>query len=176
MTKRPAFTLIETLAAVALAAVLLVVSFQIVAGVGRAQWVMTQRDAAADWADGVLDVIRGDVLNARRVRVENGTLRLDGYNALDPQTLSPSGRLASVVYRVQDIAGRRWLVRSQTLDDALTNAARTSQPLCPDVAQLAVVATRRKGDEPDAMPARVAVRIVPNDPAAMPAEEVIFVR
>ena len=176
MNERNGFTLIETLAACALAALLLLVALQVVGSVGRSQRTMTRRDDATAWADGVLDVIRADVLNARHVTVADGELRIDGYNALDPATLRPSNRPARVIYRVRPIAGRPWLARSQTRLDDLTNAATTTQPLCPDVAALAVVATRDLAAEPDAMPARVAVRLTSTDPAATAVEEVIYVK
>lgn len=107
------FTLVELLAATVLSAVLVVAMLLIVAGIGRDRREIARR-AAADVPAELIEVLRWDLLSARAIEFrENGVL-LSGYGSLDRQTLSPlSHRPAEVVYQVEELAGRPWLVRRQ---------------------------------------------------------------
>ncbi len=139
---RGGFTLVETLVALALSALLMVACFRVIAAVGRGQATMA-RAAEADVLPGsplseAMATLRRDLTNARYVRAGDNVLTLTGYGGLDPTSLRPTHRPTRVTYRVRRAGGRAWLVREQSELDVPTNGGRTVAVVCSDVTVLAV--------------------------------------
>lgn len=136
--RNTAFTLVEALATMALASLLVLAGFRVIASVGRGRAAMIERDPVAGHAAaaGVLELVRWDLSNARFVRAGEDELSLYGYNAFDAQTLAPVHRPVRVVYRIRRAGGRGWLVREQTNLDVSNNRNRWTQLVCPDVSTL----------------------------------------
>ena len=97
---RRAFTLIEMLMATVLAAVLLGGVLMVVSAISR--------DAASAAAPGpqslqpAVCLLEWDLSNAATMQLSDDgqSFTLVGNNALDPETLSPTGRMARVVYQI----------------------------------------------------------------------------
>lgn len=146
------FTLLELLAASALAAVLMVVLLQVIASLTRGK-VVLDRQAAADrapWQSDLVENIRWDLTNASEGIAETNRLRLTGHGSLDRATLAPTHRPVTVVYALEQLGGRTWLVRRQSPRRSLTNQRGWSELVCPDVTGFVV--------EPVEAPARPGAR------------------
>lgn len=162
-----AFTLLELLAATALAAVLMVVLLQVVASMARGK-VVLERDAAADtapWQSDLLENLRWDLTNTVEGTAEPGRLRLSGHGSLDRATLEPEHRPVNVSYAVEQRGGRSWLVRRQSPRGGLTNERGWSELVCPNVASFIVEPV----EAPDPVWAKIGVRRPPRAPVTLDA-------
>jgi hypothetical protein len=107
------FTLVETLAATVLAALLLITVMTVIASLGRERRDMARRAVADPTAD-LVDVIRWDLVNARDVTPTRDGVSIDGFASLDPKSRERAGhRPVRVLYEVRRSTGRSWLVRRQ---------------------------------------------------------------
>lgn len=148
--RRSAFTLIELLAATALAALLLAAGFRVIGSLGRARAVLARQEQSRTYVAETLDLLRWDLANARYMKSSPGELTLTGYGSLDPQTFAPRHRPVTVRYRLAAPGeapgeadggvgatgggGRAWLVREQIDLDSSTNRNRSSALVCAGVA------------------------------------------
>jgi prepilin-type N-terminal cleavage/methylation domain-containing protein len=132
--RRPAFTLVELLAATALAAMLLAAGFRVVGSLGRARAALARQDLARSYAAEAVDLLRWDLANARYMKSVPGDLTLTGYGGLDPDSLAPRHRPVTVRYHLAAAAGRNWLVREQADLDVATNRNRSSALVCSGLA------------------------------------------
>jgi prepilin-type N-terminal cleavage/methylation domain-containing protein len=89
------FTLIELLAASALAALLMLVLFQVIGSLGRSRAALERATASevqsatqTAWKSDLLELIRWDVANAADVSVKPELVTLIGHSALDRQSLA----------------------------------------------------------------------------------------
>lgn len=147
--RQSGFTLIELLAASALAAMLVLVLFQVIGSLGRTRAALAgeqRRDARSavhePWKSDLLDLLRRDLANATERRFEPGRLGLVGHGSLDRRTLAATHDPAAVVYEVQRRGAQRCLVRRQADADGGTSA----EVLCFDVTGFDVQPfTRRTG-------------------------------
>ncbi len=125
MRHRTAFTLVEMLAALMIAAMLLVGTLMVVRSLAQhmPRKLSDQREITPD--SGVLqrlsDLLRRDLQHAQGMRFNRGQLRLIGYGAIDAASQMPSFRPARVVYAIEDIGGVAWLTRRQSDLDVLSN-------------------------------------------------------
>lgn len=121
MTKRPseprrrrgAFTLVELLAASALAAALMIASMQVIRAIGRPPASANRAAPLAAHGD-LRELIRLDLANAYSVRPSHGAVDIAGYVYLDDATRAPTHRPAMASYSIRAVGGRRCLIRTQT--------------------------------------------------------------
>ena len=134
------FTLIELLAASALSAVLMVVVLQVIASLARDRVVLARDDAAgpAPWQGHLVENLRWDLLNADEGTAAPNRLRLVGHASLDRETLAPGHRPVTVVYALESLGGRTWLVRRQWPRGGGSDERGWSELVCPDVAGFVV--------------------------------------
>lgn len=111
--KRHAFTLIELMATVALAGVLMLALLQVITATGRTQRMMASTPVSSvdPWQRAVA-VIERDLQSARSATFHDGVLVLEGVGGWDPSTLEPNHEPAVVRYRRID-AEPPLLVREQ---------------------------------------------------------------
>lgn len=122
MTRPAGFTLLELLLASALTTMLMVAVLGLVAQSGHPadqRGDPASRDAAVD---GLIDALRSDLEHAVAVRADEANrVELLGHAGLDAASRERSHRPVRIVYRIEEIDGRRWLLREQRLLDVLTN-------------------------------------------------------
>lgn len=126
---RRGFTLVELLAATALAVMLAAGSLRVVASI-RAD-VAAQRDRSltdAAAADQLVDLIRDDLTHAASYSQIGGKVELIGYGSLDRSDFdqrrknsNASHQPVRIEYFIQRLGDVNWLVRRQTDLNALTN-------------------------------------------------------
>lgn len=133
---RRAFTILEMLAATALAALLMLAVLHVIGSVGRTRAAMAREPDGACRAD-LLDTLRLDLAHSTGVRYQTDGVTLTGHAGLDRATLAPSHEPVTVTYGITILAGRAWLYRLQ--------APRTAggrrpwrELLCPDVTAFGV--------------------------------------
>jgi hypothetical protein len=124
---RPAFSLIELVAALALATLL---TIAVLAGMrsmvaGLPGIASSSCSAGADAR--LADLLRFDLSQASSIRQTDGSLYLAGYSGLDASTFQPTHRPVIVAYSERAVAGRDWLVREQTALDVLSTRGTWSE-------------------------------------------------
>lgn len=122
MKEKQGFTLVEVVAALALAGVLLTVLLTVTTRVNSAR-AADRRDRIR--ADGLIGLLRHDLIHARSLESSPNNIIITGYGGLDRRTLEPTHRPARVTYRVLRIDGETGilpvLVREQVDLDNRTN-------------------------------------------------------
>ncbi len=127
MNRARGFTLVELLLATALSTLLLLGVTAVIASLGSA----AQREGRGQQAahaigpaavDAWVRLLREDMANASEVEVSgDNELTLIGHAALDPRSGERTHRPARVVYAVERIGARDWLVRRQHALDELNS-------------------------------------------------------
>ncbi len=110
---RRGFTIIELLAASALAALLTLAGFRVIASINRSNAVMAKQESAAPDTAAVVELLRHDLLHARYIKTARNSLSLAGHGGVSPADYSPTHLPALIVYRVQRVGNHSWLVREQ---------------------------------------------------------------
>lgn len=187
MRRRTAFTLIELLAASALAAVLMLVMFQVIGSLGRTRAALSRasddagRGSAVQspWKSDLLDALRWDLANAATAKLEANRVTLAGHGSLDRRTLAASHEPVEVTYRLErrGAGGRTCLVRREVPRGAATNDRGWSELLCADVSRFAVEPVRSAGLlglRRDALAGPLRVRL--DGPGGVLVDEVIVVK
>ena len=181
--RRSGFTLIELLAASALAAVLIVVMFQVIGSLGRTRAALAaaagdgRGGAHAAWKADLLDTLRRDLANATAVRIDAGRVEITGHRSLDRHTLAAADEPVTTVYELAGPAGRASLVRRQSPRGVPTNEPAWTELLCADVSEFSlqpVAAGRIAFVRPDPLATPLRVRIT--GPAGRMLDEVIVTR
>jgi prepilin-type N-terminal cleavage/methylation domain-containing protein len=114
MRNQAGFSLMEMLAAVTLASVLLMVLLIVATSASRSGQAAAAHAATSERSAATLELIRVDVLAALRMQLPEGGLIVEGVGVLDPRTLEPAHRPGRIEYRVADWGdGLRGLVRTQ---------------------------------------------------------------
>jgi hypothetical protein len=123
----PAFTLLEVLVATVLATLLMVGVLAVVADLGASGVVAPAKarpEAALgpEAADAWVRLLREDLNHASAVHAaDENEMTLVGYAALDTPARERTHRPVRVLYRIQEVRGRRWIIRRQEALDVLTN-------------------------------------------------------
>lgn len=169
------FTLIETLAATALAALLMLAMLALIEAIGRTNTAMARSDGHRDErCRRIADLIALDLRHADEVTRDDAGRRLVlvGPVGLNERTLEPVHRPAEVVYELCPVArtprfdvgeeARRrdanaqspvtWLVRKQANDDVPTNRHTWSQLVCAGVNRLELAPARTASRPTDQAP------------------------
>lgn len=142
-----AFTLMELLLALVLSAVLMMGVLAVVTNLGSPGLSASSTNAAADGAgttvppeiDAWVELLRGDLAHASHVSARPDRIALTGYGALDTASCERTHRAVAVLYALEDIDGRRWLVRRQAALDVLTNRNRQRDLVCTGIERFSLV-------------------------------------
>ncbi|MEI7835334.1 MAG: prepilin-type N-terminal cleavage/methylation domain-containing protein [Planctomycetota bacterium] len=142
MTHRRGFTLIEMLLALMVSAILMTGVLAVVTGLGArglaaAPHAESERMTSA--VDAWVRLLREDLANAKVGEGSGNELVLTGYLALAGSERERTHRPARVVYRLEEIAGRPWLVRRQAVLDVLSNDNLQRDLVCRGVKRFALV-------------------------------------
>ncbi len=138
MKHRNGFTLIEALAATALAAIMMTAVMSVVSAIARSDKASGGDVHDADWRGRVIQVIRRDLQHADEVQSLEDRVILTGYVSLDRETLKPTHRPAVVTYAINQYAGKSWLLRTQTDLESRSLHNAWTQVVCSGVRGLAV--------------------------------------
>lgn len=177
---RKAFTILEMLAATALAALLMLAVLHVIGSVGRTRAALA-REFDPAWRAQVLETLRLDLTHSTGVRYEPNGVTLTGHAGLDRATLAPDHKPVTVAYGLATVAGRNWLYRRQT-----PRAGSGRQPwrelLCADVTTFSVRPAAAPADRPAAHgdqeeePLPVAVSVEITGPAGAIARETVVLK
>jgi type II secretory pathway component PulJ len=183
-TKPSAFTAIELVAATALSTLLMVALMMVTASIGRSQAAFEVQERDKGWSEAAVRLIHQDLLNATAVHPEQNRLVLEGHCGLDEQ-MERVHLPVMVVYELNEIGDRKWLVRRQTPRQADEHAAELMELVLADVEGFEVQVV----EEPESsigsampaarrpqMPSRVQVTMESSDPARQPVEQTIVLR
>lgn len=138
MMHRRGFTLIEMMAATALAAIMMVAVISVVSALARHDTVSLADTHDADVRHRLTSVIARDLRHAEYFDSEDNRLTLAGPVSLDPVSLSPTHRPAVVTYEVTEYAGRDWLLRTQVDPESRALDNRWAQLVCDGVRGLSI--------------------------------------
>lgn len=114
-TSLPAFTLVELMLATALTAVLMMAVMSSLAAMNSRQ-AATSPSAQSSSEDAVMALLEQDLLNARTWQSRSDGFCLKGFCAMDPSTKAACDLPVTVLYSVQTVANRSWLIRRQEPD------------------------------------------------------------
>jgi hypothetical protein len=164
----------------------MVAMLMVVAGLGRDRKEMTKR-LAADVPAELTEILRWDLLAARTIQQRDGSIILTGYGSLDPKTLSPAAhRPVEVVYEVQQLGDRPWLIRRQ--QDPGKPKTASAELVCAGVRAIGVIpielsdgpAKETKATDlakgPVTMTAQVRLSIAFDTPGRRPIDETVVLR
>jgi hypothetical protein len=127
------------LAASALAALLFVALSGVLRSLAIQRRTLLAGKTQEPWRVQLSERLRWDLANARTMRSRFGELRLVGYGSCDFATGEPMFRRSEIVYFVQNVDTRRWLLRKEIHpDDATLNNQRT-ELVCTGVTDLGVI-------------------------------------
>ena len=157
MRNARAFTLLELLMATVLMSLLMVGVLAVVATLGKAEIASGGQMHAsvalpAEAMDAMVNLLREDLSQAGDVAVQANELTLTGYTALGGAARESTHRPAEVAYKLEDVDGRRWLIRRQAALDVLTNRNVQRDLVCCGVTRFCLtrVAGTDRGQEPAA--------------------------
>jgi prepilin-type N-terminal cleavage/methylation domain-containing protein len=179
------FTLIELLAASALAALLMLVLFQVIGSLGRSRAAL-ERAAASEvqsatqtaWKADLLDLIRWDVANAADVNFKPGVLTLTSHGALDRQSLAAKQEPVMIVYAIEHRGNTDCLVRRQVRRDGSSGDAGWSELVCANVTRFEMSPVRSPGiqSSSSSSSSSSAARVRIEGPAGVVLDDVIVVK
>jgi len=110
-------TLIELMAALAIAAAVSAGALAVTAGLGRSGRAGAADQTRYELGDGLHRLLEAELAHAERYRKTPGGFQLQGHWALE----GPSARIAhlpaTVTYELKPSAGRKWLVRTQQVEN-----------------------------------------------------------
>jgi prepilin-type N-terminal cleavage/methylation domain-containing protein len=172
------FTLIELLAASALAALLMLVLFQVIGSLGRSRAAL-ERAAANQlqsatqtaWKSDLLDLIRWDLANAADVDLKPGVATLTTHGALDRQSLAAKQEPVTVVYSIERRGKANCLVRRQVRRDGSSpGAAGWSELVCANVTRFEMSPVRSPRSQSS------STRVLIESAAGVVLDEVLVVK
>ncbi|QQE11327.1 type II secretion system protein [Planctomycetota bacterium] len=110
------FTVIELLAAIAIAGLLMVAVMQVVGTLGRtAKLVESTADTGQTWARILTDQLKRDMAHVEKVEHKQGVLRFKTLGGYDPDALAWQYMPSTITYRMAERSGMKVLVREQSL-------------------------------------------------------------
>jgi len=180
MTRPPrtnGFTLIELLAASALAALLMLVLFQVIASLGRSRAAL-DRAAASElqsatqtaWKADLLDLIRWDITNASDINFKSGLVTLTAHGALDRQSLAARQLPVTVVYGIERRGKIDCLVRRQVRRDGVSGDEGWAELVCANVTRFEMSPVRSVGMQSPSTRVRI------EGPAGVILDELVLVK
>jgi prepilin-type N-terminal cleavage/methylation domain-containing protein len=145
---RRAFTLIEMMVATVLAALLMGGVLLMVTAISRDRARIARDETASPASKArLVEQFRRDLTSATTMTPIGGrALILEGHGGLDPQTLSPTGRLTRVVYEVRGKGKAAALFRSQAYLDEPTRPEAWTELVAMNVNAFAVLAETADGE------------------------------
>jgi len=154
MKHQDGFTLIESLAATVLAAIMMAAVMSVVSGIVHSDKAVHDNTHDADWRRRVIQVIKRDLQHAEEVQTLDDRVILTGYASLDRKTLKPTHRPAIVTYAINQHAGQSWLIRTQTDTESRSLHNAWGQVMCSGVLGISVLTEAEVGavEQPDALP------------------------
>jgi type II secretory pathway component PulJ len=127
-------TLLEMIAALALATILLVSTIAIFRAINRTDKEAQQLALGNDfWLTEVDSKLQLDLQNATDMRLDRASLELQGPCYLSEDSNQPTTQTAYVRWSIQEIGNRSWLVRTQTEIDSTTNNEPTLQLIAANI-------------------------------------------
>jgi len=124
--------------ATALAALVMVAMMGILRNLTVQQRVLLERAEVRTWRLPLVQQLRWDVANARRMAFLSGELHLTGYSARDFKTGQPTQRPTEITYFIVGSEHRNWLVRRETHSDDITNRNARSELVLAGVSRMDV--------------------------------------
>lgn len=119
-------TLIELMAASALAVLLMTASLGVIRSLVVQRRAVENNAPIEPWRRRLSEQLRWDLNNARKMCSRTQELRLTGYNATDFSTSAATHRPSEIIYSVRNEGDRFWLLRQEIhLDAAVLNNSRT---------------------------------------------------
>lgn len=113
LIRQKAMTLIELLAASALAALLMTAMFGVLGAMSVERRTLFENRAVEPWRDQLIEQLRWDFSNARRMSVTSEELHLIGYGGRDFTTEEATLRPTEVVYIIKNDGHCKWLLRKE---------------------------------------------------------------
>jgi hypothetical protein len=141
-------TLVELLAASALAALLFVALSGVLRSLAIQRRTLLAGKTIEPWRVQLAQQLRWDLANARTMKSRFGDLRLVGYGSCDFVTGEPTFQRSEVVYFVQNVGKRLWLMRKETHPDDMTLDNHRTELVCTGVMDLGVISL--EADDTDA--------------------------
>lgn len=125
-TARRAMTLVELMAASALAAVLLSASFGVIGSLAAQRKTQTCDGYTEPWRKQLSEQLRWEIANARKMCATPTELRLVGYCSTDFVTDEATHRPCEIIYSIHNDGSRSWLIRREIhLDSGTLKNSRT---------------------------------------------------
>lgn len=140
------FSLIELLAALLLAGLLMMTTGQLLNTL-RQQEKLIARTAEADaaWVSRTLNLLEQDLQNSRRVRATLAGFQLTGFAGSDRTTGQANQSEGLVEWSVEEQLGTNWLIRTESASTSLSNRPSQRKVIAADVRQISLWFT----DAPD---------------------------
>jgi len=152
MKQQAGFTLIEALAATALAAIMMTAVMSVVSAMARSDRANGTSPELIDWRSQVIDVISRDLRHADTYQSDVDGITLSGHVALDKHTLKPAHRPAVVNYVIEEYADQKWLLRTQTDPDDRSLRNSWTQAVCSGVLSVSIASEVRTVQAQAALP------------------------
>ena len=146
---RRAFTLVEQLAALALAALLTAAAIGVLAGIARDRASLRPNEGEAG-LERAAELIRADLAGSQRLEPWGNGFSLNGFASIDSASLAPGHRPVRITYQILKIGNESSLVRTQESLDVLSNRNTDAQLVCDEVAAVSIrpVVTGRPATRP----------------------------
>ena len=128
--KRLGLTIVELLAATALATMLVAAVLGVLNRVTQQQKVLLTDDAPEPWHNRIVDLLEWDLANSQTIRTTPDGIHLEGFASRDVVTGEPLHCPAVVSYLIVREGERSWLMRRETHPDALVLDNRTAELVC----------------------------------------------
>jgi hypothetical protein len=182
MRKRRGFTIVELLAATALAMLLTAVTVGMLRNLSLQKRALLEPRGPQPWRHALLERLRWDLINARQMSLLPGEWHLIGYNSRSFADGKPTQRPTEVVYFVARTVQRHWLVRQEIHTDELTNRNLRIELVLDNVERLIVNRLDHNGREQpipqttSPVPHRLRFRLMAFGQAVPIVDETLYVR
>jgi len=136
---RSGFTLLELLAALVLASLMMVAAWRLLQTMHRQEKVIAASIAEdRAWLSRIYQRIEQDFRNSRRMAVGQNVVHLEGFAATGDVSSLPGLSPAEISYTIAEINGRSCLRREQLRTDMLSNQSGSQELIAVDVSGLSL--------------------------------------
>ena len=146
---RRGFTLVELLAAILLTTLLTTALMGVIRAMNQQRKLTAGEHSLEGWKLQLRQRLLSDFSNARRMSVTDGRLTLLGYASRDAEAGVATHRPCEVVYRLESLAGRNWLVREESPLGTQTPSHANAELAAYGIARIQVVRLEADGTEAD---------------------------